>query len=570
MDVSNVISYLKNSNKRLEETLIDGFINDNTIKYLPIYVLETFALNKEAQLIIMNLSLNHLKNISKIINYTSNMNQDWISICAKYYHFINNEKYTNLVNEINDKELDYQYLRNLLFIINNSRNYFNINSIYELINLSDVRNNKNNQNSETNDPNILLLNKYGISYDNAYNLYLRYGKDVLRLPESKEKNFLLDIKNIIEGKGTQKIVFDDIDFIINIDSILRNFYSKIYNNIFYNPTIDKKIGSYDNVDIYDAGLDFNMCIYSYGLATEYQVPENFKKDWNRPSISTDYMCNSIINSCSIKTHVKHCLFGFSKFQDNDLSLLGANDLGTGGIYQNLNVTNPFYQKQLIADVEFRIPDELINNTRFTNNEVYRSRRRIVNEKLERINPDYIVYLKREDNFYDDLIWKESLQAAKDFSIPIVIIDCEKCLIHNVDKIEKQLELFESRYDNPEIIKTIIESIYAISSGYKDISLELLEKHFSLDKKLSFIMRISKHIDEIANFAPKTALESIKIVLDTIDLEDAKVLKSPYWVNKAKEKGYKVGKPIDIITYFEGKQKELEKILNENNVNKLNI
>ena len=59
------------------------------------------------------------------------------------------------------------------------------------------------------------------------------------------------------------------------------------------------------INIYDAGLDFNMCIYSYGMATEYETPENFKDAWNRPSIATDYMCNSIINSSSIKTHVKH-------------------------------------------------------------------------------------------------------------------------------------------------------------------------------------------------------------------------------------------------------------------------
>ncbi len=64
MDINSVINYLNTSNKETEKTLISGFINEITIKYLPLYVFETFALNKEAQEIIIKLSEQHLKNIS--------------------------------------------------------------------------------------------------------------------------------------------------------------------------------------------------------------------------------------------------------------------------------------------------------------------------------------------------------------------------------------------------------------------------------------------------------------------------------------------------------------------------
>jgi len=557
MDVNVVIKYLKNSNIETEKTLINGFVNDVTVKYLPLYVFETFALNKEAQEIIIQLPEQHLKNISKIIYYSEGMNEDWIPLCASYYHFLKNKRYSNLINEVSNCELDKMQIEKLLFVINNGGNYFDINSIDDLNNISTIRNDKNEKN-ETRDPNILLLNKYGISYDKAYSLYVRYGKEVKDLPQSQEKDFLLDIKNIIEGKGTEKSVFEDLSFIINIDSILRNFYSKIYDDCFYYPTEDKKIGIIDNIEIYDAGVDFNMSIYSYGMATKYATPENFKTDWNRPSISTDYICNSIINSCSIKTHVKHCLFGFRNFGRNNLSLLGANDLGTGGVYRELNVTNPFHQKKLIADVEFRTPDSLINNTRFTNNEVYRSRRRIVNSKLERINPDYIVYLKTKENYSEDPIWIESLKAAKDFNIPIVMIDCERCLLTNIERIEQNLKLFESRFDDSKLLTTIVESIYTINSGYRDIAPELLEKDFNRDKVVSYLGRIIMHIDEISITAPKTALECTNIILNTLNNEFEKVLKSPYWVDYARKQGYTVEKPQDIIDVFENKKIELEK------------
>ena len=556
MDINSVINYLNTSNKETEKTLISGFINEITIKYLPLYVFETFALNKEAQEIIIKLSEQHLKNISKIIKYAESVNQDWTPLCASYYHFLQNKRYTNLINVLSNYELDQIKIEKLLFVINNGGNYFDINSIGDLNNIHTIRNDKNDKN-ETRYPNILLLNKYGISYDKAYNLYARYGKDVKVLPESQEKEFLLDIKNIIEGKGTEKSVFEDLGFIINIDSVLRNFYSKLYDEKFYVPTNENQIGIVDGINIYDAGLDFNMCIYSYGMAKEYEIPENFKDAWNRPSISTDYMCNSIISSSSIKTHVKHCLFGFGKFGENNLSLLGANDLGTGGIYKDLNVTNPFHQKKLIADVEFRTPDSLINNTRFTNNEVYRSRRRVINGKLERINPDYIVYLKTKEDFSSDQIWLESLKAAKDFNIPIVVVDCQKCLLNNVEKIEKNIELFESRYDDSKILKSILESVYTINNGYRDVAPGLLEKHFNRDKLISYLERIMSHIDEISVNAPKTAMDCIDIVVKTLNSEFEKVLKSPYWVDYAKKQGYAVEKPEEIINIFLKKKRQIE-------------
>jgi hypothetical protein len=557
MDINSAINYLNTSNKETEKTLINGFINEITIKYLPLYVLETFALNKEAQEIIINLSEQNIKNISKIISYAESVNQDWISLCANYYHFLENKQFSNLIDDVVKNELSKYQIENLLFVISNGGNYFSINSVDDLNNLQIIRNDKNSKNSETNDPNILLLSKYGMSYDKAYNLYVRYGKDIENLPESEEKDFLLDIKNIIEGKGCDRIVYENLSFLINIDSILRNFYSRIYDEKFYTPTNEKQIGNVEGINIYDAGLDFNMCIYSYGMATEYEIPENFKDAWNRPSIATDYMCNSIISSSSIKTHVKHCLFGFGKFGENNLSLLGANDLGTGGIYKDLNVTNPYHQKKLIADVEFRTPGSLINNTRFTNNEVYRSRRRVINGKLERINPDYIVYLKTKEDFNSDQIWLESLKAAKDFNIPIVVVDCQKCLLNNIEKIEMNLELFESRYDDSKILKSILESIYTINNGYRDVAPELLEKHFNRDKLISYLGRIINHVDEISVNAPKTAIDCIDIVAKTLNSEFEKVLKSPYWVDYARKQGYIVEKPEEIINIFLNKKRQIE-------------
>ena len=557
MEVDKVIDYLKNSNAHLASTLVDGFINETTVKLFPLYFLEYIANNTKSQKIIMELSDNNLRILSKIVAYAHNREEDWIPLCASFLHFVSNRRYTELVNNLDASYLDDDLIENLLFAINNSANYFNIKNIDDLRNIDYIREDININRVNTNNPNFLLLNKYGISYDKAFHIYKRYGKDVLELPDSKEKDFLMDIKNIIEGKGTERVVCEDKTFIVNIDSRLRNYFSQLYNEKLYVISENRRMDDIDNVAIYDAGTDFTMCIYSYGMATEYGIPKNYKDDWHRANITTDYLCNSIVDSSSMKTRVKHCVYGFNHFNGNDLVLLAANDLGTGGIYNEVNVTNPFYENNLIADVEFRTPKELINNTRFTNNEVYRVRRRVVDGKLKRIDPDYVVYFKKNDGFRSDSVWEESVNAAKDFNVPIVMVDCEKCLLANIAKVENGIRYFESRYDDSLILNMVIELIYTINYGFRGIAPELLDKYFNRDVQLGYLTRILRHIDEMALVVPNSALQSIDVCLGTFDSEYEKILKSPHWVEHAREQGYEVDKPKEIIALFENKRKEIE-------------
>jgi hypothetical protein len=86
-----------------------------------------------------------------------------------------------------------------------------------------------------------------------------------------------------------------------------------------------------------------------------------------------------------------------------------------------------------------------------------------------------------------------LKAAKDFGIPIVVVDCKKCLLSNIEKIEQYLELFESRYDDFELLEKILESVYTINYGYRDVALELLKEHFNRDKLISYLGRIINYL-----------------------------------------------------------------------------
>lgn len=549
MSCEAVLNYLKESNSYVESSLVDSFINPLIVKYLPLYVIEYCVLNQNVQEVLLKLSENELYFASQIIKYAEMNGQDWITLCAQFIHLLDNSNYKDLVLDLRDKNINDDFISKFLFLTNNGGNFYNIKTVDDIYNFDNVRLAKINEYSNTSDPNLIMLMKYGISYDKAFNYYKRYGKDVSKLPDCIEKDFLLDISNLIEGKGTSSNTFDDFLFICNIDSRLRNMFAKIYNEQFYQISNDKFMGNYVkegvSVPVYDAGVDFVMSIYSYGLATDLNIPDNYKNDWLRPRVSVDYMCNSIISSVNMRTSIKHCVYGFSNYSMNDLALLGANDLGTGGIYKEVNVTNPYHNDKLIADVEFRVPDMLINNTRFTNNEVYRKRRKLVNGRMEKILPDYIVYFKKEDDYLNDPIWLESFNAAKDFQIPIVLVDCEKCLQHNVMKIDNLMEQFVARYDDIDSIRNIIEMIYSLKSGY-NIAPSLINKYLGTEKLYSYVYMIVNHLEEMVNIVPSIALKGIDEFLNVLDEEYEKILKSPYWLEYARNQGYSVDKPNDVI------------------------
>lgn len=51
-----------------------------------------------------------------------------------------------------------------------------------------------------------------------------------------------------------------------------------------------------------------------------------------------------------------------------------------------------------------------------------------------MQPSYIVYTKLDNNYLNDDLYKQSIKAAKDFNIPIVIIDLKKVLFSEKNKI----------------------------------------------------------------------------------------------------------------------------------------
>ena len=160
------------------------------------------------------------------------------------------------------------------------------------------------------------------------------------------------------------------------------------------------------------------------------------------------------------------------------------------------------------------PEELINNTRTDYNELVYERRDLnANANFYKKNPDYIVFIDeyididyyiencnnpndleylKEQKRVLDMKWKETLKAAKDFGVPIVRINREKCAIKESQKIQTMLENFKLTNDS-NLINEIIMQFENNRVGNTKFNNLIRNKYFGEKKMESILSTIKEYI-----------------------------------------------------------------------------
>lgn len=531
-------------NQNIDEEKAKRIINEKFLSLFPPHILEYCANYEIVQEKLLSLTNTQLNIISKIIAKAEYLGQDWTIPAAEYITLVENPEYRELIGSLEGKLLTETEIDSLMFLTRNSFNYFGIKDYEGLSNIEQVRKVQYEKTKTSISPEIILLNKYGISFNTANNYIKRYGKDIELLPRCAEREILEDIAHILKNEGTFEPISHDYELINNLNSRLSNLFTYLYNKELYQLKEENLIQNYVSKDgtvipVYDAGVDFTMSIHSIGMASNGEPPEDYYESWNRNIARDGNFCNSIITGRSIKTSVKNCVFGFASYQPNDLKLIAPNDLGTGALQDDPIVSKIGHDKELIAKVEYRVPSQMINNTRFTNNEIYRSRRRVVNGRLEKVNPDYLVYLKEtsDTDILNDPIWEQTIKAATDYKdatgkvLPIVIVDCEKCLAYNVQQLDDMVTNFISNFDDKQLLINIIELMHTLSMGHGRNESDIVKKYLSREKRIGHLQTILSVIAQMSEYVPRIALQHLTTLEETLTAENAKLNASPHWIKK---------------------------------------
>lgn len=475
----------------------------------------------------------------------------------RYYRYEQLEG--SIIESIKDgRELSVEEIDNLLYLyttnviwnvrsIEELRNFTKENGIFQISIDNIIQDEQKQEKKDINRiKNALLLKTYGIDLISAEALCKRYNikgikinqdnidlfemyKAMLEIIGENDANVLIDVYNQFSN---QTEVSPNFMRVITFENAMRKTFAQNLNMSVFkcgdNYTLE------GDVKIFDAGTDFKMIVTVIGAyQSNFEVKDNYKEYWNSPTIRSHGNCCSLIGNNNLSmANPKNVIFGFSTMDDNMLLLSSSRDINSTpssrqfniateqGLGRNYTIDEKKYSSigRMGLGIEFLNPDNLLDNTRGDYNElVYERRDLSSNPTFYKKNPDYIVYIEEYENIdeyfeqYKDnnemLIYlnkqkeqqkyqlEQSLKAAKDFGIPIVKINRERCAKQAITEIEQSISDFENSLD-PDLIKKIICQFENNRVGNHDKHAIIRDKYFSVAQMNIYLSKIEQVISNI--------------------------------------------------------------------------
>ena len=213
MNPEQLLNEFISRNQNIDREKASRIINEKFLSLFPPHILEYCANYEIVQEKLLSLTNTQLNIISKIISKAEYLGQDWTIPAAEYITLVENPAYRELIGSLEGKLLTEKEIESLMFLTRNSFNYFGIKDYEGLTNIDEIRQTQYEKTKTSISPEIILLNKYGISFNTANNYIKRYGKDIELLPKCAEREILEDIAHILKNEGTFEPISQDYDLI---------------------------------------------------------------------------------------------------------------------------------------------------------------------------------------------------------------------------------------------------------------------------------------------------------------------------------------------------------------------
>ena len=457
-ELKDKLSYLYERNNKIFKTLIP-----KTLKYLDIKFVEALAIYPDFQGVLLKLKSKTVKVLAKIYNILNIKDYDFTTII--YHIFENIQNKEDLIEKLDIDNLTEEELKNLIYILKKKITFYEINSNKDLDDSSIIKQEDDYfkeitlkiQNNSINLEDLrsaLLEKKFGLDIKEARFIHERYGLyqngNDIKIRKSTIC-ILNEIGEILNSNSLDELKFlyitsdrirSDFYTTIALEVAIRSEYSKAYSKTLYKPKENDKINNnhklqFENPFIYnrltnakynDKKLefyllndDFNLQVHVLGGYRGIDRPDNFKDDWNRPIIDNHGIATSYIgNSLILTTEINHPILGFADYEAGALLGISNKTLYSDSFMSNysLSIANPF---------AFYPPDRLLDSTNYGHNEILIERRDYRDNENFKRQPSYIVYIvddiNNPTNFDEDNpLYQETIQAASDFNIPIIILD----------------------------------------------------------------------------------------------------------------------------------------------------
>lgn len=451
LKIKKIILKMSESNNNIIKNIDFRILGEKYIKSLGEEKINLISNFSDVQQQIINLSDSKLEILGKCLECFEKENDtnDWTELASILLKKVN--QYEVLIDNLkNDKNLTKEDILSLMKIMQND-NFCNIKTIEDVRNFKEIS--KRSLQKIIEDPdtairdkkNAVYLKIFGHDRKVAKENIKMFGEDIEKV-ESQEYiayiNALKEIENIYD-EDILKEIFESCEWLqidpVSIRKNLKKEFCKLYNKDLYKVKEDEE----NTENIYEAGTDFKIIMTSIkafgGMA---KLKDNYEEDWNRPSLASQYFCTSYIRNDMIgRAPVYSVCYGFSEMKEDSLLMSGCEDIYSGG-------------KEFVASAwgekKYYSPDEQINHTKGYNEMNFR---RMQGENKKQ--PDYILVFKEYGEY---LNMEEAKKAQKDWwNLPIVIIDVDKCLRSERQKVDNLMKEYRKNKDQ-EIAKEILQKV----------------------------------------------------------------------------------------------------------------
>lgn len=477
------LEMIRSANQDVENTLLPEYVESSLFDKLDTKNLDITAIRPVQEQLCSIPKQSQELFLSMIDGFDRNDN--WKPYFTAVLNNFTNGKFAALVESAsNAKEVNLSALSRVMA---HKDNYLGITDISELQNIDSIIDNKIAASAEQGDlkgwQNFSLLKKFNLSLDESKILVQKYAyrvEDVKAQEYGDMKNFLSNLKQIVSAENPEDFrgllaaapnlsTQDYSDFQIEA----QRMYAESFNQDLFN-VADKEFVEEDGVRIVSAGTDFKMVVRSDGAFSErprQAGDDNYSRNWNRPSMANTSFSTSLIAN-------NHLLYyGLSEPSENSPTITyGFSDLDDDAIVENaMGDDATIHRRKRTLDTssydDFRdispttfdgcgqrfmaFDDIMDDSSRAIHTETVMSRfYKDENGKERRRQPSYAIYVKTSDDYREDAQYEETKKAARDFNIPVVVIDMEQVLAHERAKVDSMREELRQNWALDEAVAIV--------------------------------------------------------------------------------------------------------------------
>ena len=506
-------------NRELFQQIKLLLINKKYTKILPTDIIARIACDRKFQQKILALNDAEYNLFIKCLKTTQSRGDNLVTASDKLVNGILNSQFSELVADcIKSGSTDVETLNILL---NQEENYFGIKTVTQMNNYPAIKNlfcNKilHNPEDETSLTEPLMRmspedrvkfaqieKEFGISLSQAKLLCQKYGYGILvsdeiicnneihsylqkltDIIEATTNEAVLTVKNTSENRK-QPLTFEEID------TSIRRQFTDSYNQAFYKPNGQDKIAvetiNGKTIDIYDAGVEFTMCAHVVGAFSASDECIKAQERWNTSVRQSHVFCTRLIANEALEVAKEGALcYGFTNFDPDALIASAPWDMASIENNLTFNTVGDMDEQKTMRGCEgsgarFLTPREHINQIRRDGSETNWDR---FNSDGSRKQPSYIVFIAdslKNPEYKNTPLYQQSLQAASQFDIPIVLIDREKVLAHEHQVINQLIEKYQKTHNPKTLIRLISRFENNRSTGFAQSTERVYKEQFPLLK-----------------------------------------------------------------------------------------